>query len=217
MAFEMTQLIASSWAHYPERYKFIGLQINVKESQKVTHRQTYGLLEFGGEIGGNFEFIKVTGFLIARGLVTFNFLALIANRMYIWKPPTQDKSYEKKLNPSSQEHEIPFEAPRFLEFWSFLSNFCCRCCLKKTAWVKYKEALKKVEFDIDMNLDITVVLRRLRMHGLVLNFLLTEKQIKGFIDLTENKPIQYIDITKPQTRWDQLEAMGKWEKLSKRP
>jgi hypothetical protein len=59
-----------------------------------------------------------------------------------------------------------------------------------------------VEFDIDMNLDITVVLRRLRMHGLVLNFLLTEKQIKGFIDLTENKPIQYIDITKPQTRWD---------------
>jgi hypothetical protein len=58
-------------------------------------------LEFGGEIGGNFEFIKVTGFLIARGLVTFNFLALIANRMYVWKPPTQDKSYEKKLNPSS--------------------------------------------------------------------------------------------------------------------
>jgi hypothetical protein len=99
MAFEMTHLIASSWTNYPGRYKFIGLQINVKETRRVTHRQTYGLLEFGGEIGGNFEFIKVTGFLIAKVLVTFNFLALIANRMYIWEPPTQEKIKKQKKNP----------------------------------------------------------------------------------------------------------------------
>jgi hypothetical protein len=86
---------------YPENYKFIGLQINVRETRYLTYRTTYGLLEFGGDVGGNFEFIKLTGFLIARCLITFNFLALIANRMYIWKAPTFGKNQKKLKNPGS--------------------------------------------------------------------------------------------------------------------
>ena len=80
-------------------------------------------------------------------------------------------------------------------------------------WAKYEKALKKIEYDIDANLDISIVLRRLRMHGFVLDFLLSKNLIKGFIELTENKPIRYITMVKPENRWDQLEALSKYEKL----
>ena len=66
---------------------------------------------------------------------------------------------------------------------------------------------------MDANLDITVILRRLRMHGFALDFLMNKKLIRAFTELTENKPIRYIKIIKPENRWDQLEAMGKMEKL----
>ena len=89
--FEKKGLFTSSMITYPDHYKFIGLQINVKESRSIKSRKTYGLLEFGAEIGGNFELIWLIGSLIVRGFVTFNFLALTANRMYIWKAPNQVK------------------------------------------------------------------------------------------------------------------------------
>ena len=51
------------------------------------------------------------------------------------------------------------------------------------------------------------------MHGFALDFLLSKKIVKGFIGLAENKPIRYIKRVKPESRWDQLEALGKMEKL----
>jgi hypothetical protein len=100
-AFELKGLFTSSMKSYPDYYKFVGLQINVKESRSITSRKTYGLLEFWGEIGGNFELIWLIGFLTAKGFVTFNFLALTANRMYIWKAPNQVKGQKQKKNPAT--------------------------------------------------------------------------------------------------------------------
>ena len=132
-------------------------------------------------------------------MVGLNFLALIANRMYIWTPPSEDtgKSRTKKQS-KFYEHETPLEVPRCLEFWTFLSKSGCKYCLKNTEWAKYKKALKKVEFDIDANLDITVVLRRLRMHGFALDLLLNKKVIRAFTKLSENKPVRYINEVKPE-------------------
>ena len=59
----------------------------MRDVRTITTRETYALLEFAGDVGGNYELLYVLGFLCARVFVRFNFLALIANRMYIWKPP----------------------------------------------------------------------------------------------------------------------------------
>jgi len=86
-SFTIADTQPSAWTSYPERYKFMGLQINVKDVRTITTRETYALLEFSGDIGGTFEFVFVIGFLLTKGFISFNFLALIANRMYIWKSP----------------------------------------------------------------------------------------------------------------------------------
>jgi hypothetical protein len=45
--------------HYPDKYKFISLQIQVYDKVKVTNRETYHLLEFCGDIGGTLEFLFI--------------------------------------------------------------------------------------------------------------------------------------------------------------
>ena len=82
--FEIGETHPSAWTHYTEnKYKLIGLQINVKDSRTKTARETYGLLELVGDIGGVFEFVYLIGSLLTKGAVTYNYIALIAHSMYI--------------------------------------------------------------------------------------------------------------------------------------
>ena len=122
-------------------------------------------MEFAGDIGGIFEFVYVIGILLTKGLTTYKYLALIANRMYLWTPVISNFTI-KDLN------EVPLEIPYCLEFWTLLSKCLCRCCLKKTAWGRYEEALLKIRFDLKRNMDITVILRRMRMNGFAIHHLL---------------------------------------------
>ena len=69
---------------YPDQYKFISLQINVRETSHITNRETYALLEFAGDVGGAFEFVYTIGYLLSKSMLTYKYLALIANRMYVW-------------------------------------------------------------------------------------------------------------------------------------
>ena len=54
------------------------------------------------------------------------------------------------------------------------------CCCKRNKYVDYYDALKVVNHDVDRNLDIITLLRRLRMHGMALS-LSNDKATKLFI------------------------------------
>ena len=84
---------------------------------------TYDLLEFGSDVGGVYEFVYVIGFLFTKGLLTYNYIALFAHRMYLWTPVDSNKSCcAKPSEPESKAAflETPLEIPFCLEFWSLL-------------------------------------------------------------------------------------------------
>jgi len=176
----------------------------VKGTRTITHRSSYGFLEFIGDVGGTYEFVRVVGFLLTKGLLTYTFLALFANRMYIAAPSDSDTTYcNKKQNPrpTSILLETPLEIPSSLQFWTLLSNSICRCCFKDTKWDRYEQQLKRVKIDYERNLDITVILRRLRMNGFAINYLMKKKVRIGLAEMTRNKPIRYISTEKSESMW----------------
>jgi hypothetical protein len=143
-SFSIAETHPSAWNSYPEHYKFMGLQVNVKDVRTITTRETYALLEFSGDIGGTFEFLFVLGFLLTKGFISFNFHALIANRMYIWKSPfVSETRQHNRAQPlprrSASEPETPLKTPLCLEIYTAIS-----CCLQRTKWARYEESLRKV-------------------------------------------------------------------------
>lgn len=63
--------------------------------------------------------------------------------------------------------------------WIQLYNLII-CCCKRNWYVDYQNALKTVNHDVDRNLDIITILRRLRMHGMALT-LTNDKATRLFI------------------------------------
>jgi len=78
-------LFPSAWTSYPERYKFLSIQIQVSDIIKVTSRETYSLLEFLGDIGGLAEFVFIFISFFAKRFGQMNLQAFLANKMYSWE------------------------------------------------------------------------------------------------------------------------------------
>ena len=156
-------------------------------------------------MGGCFEFVYVVGFLLVKGLLTYIYVALVANRMYLAPPVDSKTSCGKKIakpQPITSLDETHLDNPFFLEFWTLLSKCVCHCCLKNTAWHKYERQLKLVKFDYERNLDVTMILRRMKMNGFAIHYLLSNKVRVGLAGLTKTKPIRYISKEKTGTLWD---------------
>lgn len=194
----LENIYKSSWNEFPNRYKFIGLTINVDEVVKFTYRETYSFLNFFVDIGGFFICMKLFGFLFMRPIVRYNFLSLITNRMYIWENQKLKKTTMKsrfRQKKSFFENEVPIDIPHNLELYTCMSRCGCRCCLRRTNWKQYEEALQKVNLDINNNFDVTKLFTRLRMHGYAVEFLLNRTILKGIVKLSESKPIRYLPLT----------------------
>ena len=52
MNFEFQGLESSSWNKWPDAYIFISFRISMSSSLKSTARETYGIFDFLGDIGG---------------------------------------------------------------------------------------------------------------------------------------------------------------------
>ena len=62
----------SSWVNYPYKYKFTSLDMYIRDTVMVTSRETYGLLDIFGDIGGVFTFFTLPlGFLLSSRAVCF--------------------------------------------------------------------------------------------------------------------------------------------------
>ena len=132
-----------------------------------TQRDTYSLLEFAGDVGGAYEFLYLTFYVITKYFLEYNFLALAALRMYTDKGKT-------------------LEVPRYFAAKMCVSHFGCQ------KWKAYQKKLRTVEQDIKGSLDISMFLRRLKLHGFALDYLLDKRVLKGLSVMCDQKPIQYV-------------------------
>ena len=49
-----------------------------------------------------------------------------------------------------------------------------------------------VKYDYEKNLDVTMILRRMKMNGFAIHYLLSKKVRVGLAGLTKSKPVRYI-------------------------
>ena len=103
--------------------------------------------------------------------------------------------------------------PRCLD-WSLLAQRICQC-FAQTWLKKYKETLETVELDLQRNLDILNMLRRMKMHGFALSVLLDQPSRRFISNASMDKPLEYVkEVTnnKPKMLWLQFEQMSRPEK-----
>ena len=96
--------------------------------------------------------------------------------------------------------------PKCIDMWQ-LSNIC-RCCCKEKRYLKYRKTLDIVQEDIDHNLDLLTVIRRLRAHGTCLNFLLDAKTLNKCVELSIMRPVNCIQEQSVKGFWHKDEAIG---------
>ena len=57
----------SAWTEFPDKYKFIGVEILMDFSLKSINRSTYSVLDYLGDIGGFIDLLKLLGtFLLSN-------------------------------------------------------------------------------------------------------------------------------------------------------
>ena len=140
--------------------------------RKIIYRKTYSLIELVSEVGGVFKGMTVVCKIVTFLFVRYEFLTLFANRMYIWSP--------YNLEEKESEIEVPIKREPFFHLYSFLTMLGCKICYRNSRKKKHEAALKKVKHDLEDNLNIMTILRRLRMHGYVIDFLAKRKVVKAF-------------------------------------
>lgn len=74
----------SSWTSYPEKYKFIGFQINISDVYTIYERKTYDLLGLFGDIGGLLGFLIFIVGTVPKRIAQINLSSLIAESFYTW-------------------------------------------------------------------------------------------------------------------------------------
>lgn len=58
--------IASSWTNFPKKYKFTGIELLFDNNVNLVSRETYGFLEFLGDLGGLYDALRIIfGILLA--------------------------------------------------------------------------------------------------------------------------------------------------------
>ena len=85
---------------------------------------------------------------------------------------------------------------------------------KEKWFVKYKDALDTVDTDLQRNLDILTLLRRLKMHGLALSVLLDNPSRRFISNQSFTKPLDYVrENTKkvPDMLWLRFELLSRGE------
>jgi hypothetical protein len=117
-------------------------------------------LEFAGDVGGAYEFLYLAFYMLTKYFVEYNFLAIAALRMYT------------NLN-------SPLTIPRYFALKMFLAKLGFPRCRQ------YRSLLKIVEKDIMGSMDITLFLRRLRLHGFALDYLLDKRVLKGLAGMCD--------------------------------
>ena len=68
----MGPLEPSAWTNYPNKYKFIGVEILLNFDLNSYGRNTYSLLQWFGDLGGLEQALKLIGSLLVSRLASLN-------------------------------------------------------------------------------------------------------------------------------------------------
>ena len=104
------------------------------------------------------------------------------------------------------QEDIPI--PASLDWHQFVNSVVIPCC--KRPWYKsYKRTLKKVTKDVDRQLDLVSVVRRLRMHGLALTALLNAAQRTFSSHIAQKKAVDFATGRETASLWYKDEQLTK--------
>ena len=200
----------SAWSTYPDKYKFIGLQINVSDVRLETHRKTTDLLRLVAYIGGATRFSVLIGSLLVARFGKMRLSALLANRFYTWDTPDSFRKMAaedtrkwrwykcwwghnqlKTSILSGTRNNVSIPIPFGLNIVQLMYTFCF-CFCRRDWYREYLKTLVIVNKDIDKGLDILNLLRRLRMHGFGVATMFKEDERKFIAGRAENKPLKEV-------------------------
>jgi len=77
----------SSWTSYPEKYKFISIDIFANNERTYIKRKTYTLFDLFGDVGGVLATLIIVISWIMRSFASFNLNVFMSNRLYTWDEP----------------------------------------------------------------------------------------------------------------------------------
>jgi len=110
------------------------------------------MVELLAEVGGAWKGLTGMFGILTGFFVRYEFLTLLANRMYVWTP--------YNLNEKGDEKEVPLKTEPFFHLYSFLAKIGCKICYKNPRKKIFEVALQKVEYDLQSNLNIMTLLRK---------------------------------------------------------
>jgi hypothetical protein len=176
-------LLPSSYNKFPNGYKYIGVEVLLNMDILSTERQTYGILDYLGDIGGLSELLQLTvGWFLFR-LSAMRLNALMINRLYHISTGDKDmnnlvdemlEAAGKKSNKiiKRPNGDIALGVPRFIgcELIIYKCLFCCKNAVP--GMKEYEKAIDIGSKSFTQDLDVVRFVRRFRMHGYGLHFLL---------------------------------------------
>jgi hypothetical protein len=86
--------------NYPTKYKFTSLDIYIKDTFTVTARETYGLLDIFGDIGGVLTFFTLPLGFILKCFPNMKILSILASFAYS-NDPDKDSPTNQKIAPTN--------------------------------------------------------------------------------------------------------------------
>ena len=96
-SFKMKDPQSTFLQDYPNNYKFTGINLNYSYNLNLIERQTYGLLEFFGDLGGLTDALIFLGGLFVGPFIEFEMQRRILESTFMMKP-TQTKNQIIKDN-----------------------------------------------------------------------------------------------------------------------
>jgi len=146
--------------HYKQkRYSFMQVRTFMSSDKVLISRETIDLFDLLGEIGGVLSIIVYIGQFFCFKFAQYKIKAIITKNLY-----RDTKSLDKRIvSPTSSNN-----------FLNRVILFCCPCCRTKffRDWGKLTRGVRN-SFQYD--LDLVNYIRRFRMHGIALTYMMDEQ------------------------------------------
>jgi hypothetical protein len=104
------------------------------------------------EVGGAWKGLSGICGILTFLFVRYEFLTLLADRMYVWSP--------YNLEEREDGEEVPIKTEPNFHLYSVLTMLGCKICYRNSRKKTFEAALKKVKYDIQSNLNIATILRK---------------------------------------------------------
>ena len=125
----------SSWAFYPDRYKFFSVAFLLDQDIRYTDRTTYDLLDMFSDIGGLLEIFSLILSMLNYPFARLRLKAVLTSKLFVLSNHVQktilnkenftDYQLEKRWLQRMEDNEIQLKVPSSLDFQYLRYKLCC--------------------------------------------------------------------------------------------